>query len=238
MAGLKYSEELESILAPYRAEYSQIVRDWIESGAFGATYSAYLVESFHQMKHSCSLLSYACARQDHNHLELQESLARHEAEETGHDAWLLDDLEHLGVDRRQALASPPLHETINLIGSQLYVITYLHPTGLLGYLYALESRPPTKEYLTLLRKAFDIPPKAMTFLIRHGQEDVEHKRELECMLDNHVVNPQGREAVIISATTGLSNVNRLLARVRSGEYANCLPQVQAAFPVNAEQGQS
>jgi len=55
----KFSAELEAKLAPYRAEYQRIVNGWLESGAFGLTYPALLVETFHYVKHSCSLMSQA-----------------------------------------------------------------------------------------------------------------------------------------------------------------------------------
>jgi hypothetical protein len=174
------------------------------------------------------LMDYARARLDPNRLDVRSYLARHSDEELGHDDWALDDLEHLGINRSQALSTTPLHETINLIGSQLYVITYLHPIGLLGYMYALESQPPTNDLLTFLRETFDIAPEAMSYLIRHAEEDVAHKRELEYMVNNHVLHSREREAVTISATTALADVNRWAARLRSGDYATCLPQVHAA----------
>src|SRR5438552_963869 len=108
MVGLKFSDELESILTPYRAEYRRIVKEWIESGTFGSSYPAFLVETFHQAKHSSSLMDYARARLDPNRPEVQAYLARHADEELGHEDWALDDLEHLGIDRGRPLLSSRL----------------------------------------------------------------------------------------------------------------------------------
>jgi len=156
-------------------------------------------------------------------LPLQTYFAGHIAEEVGHEEWLLDDLEHLGYDRREVEASRPLPETINLIGSQLYVINYMHPAGLLGYVYLMESTPPNELSLAFL-EAHGIGPRATTFLRRHGETDQRHGRELREMLDLHFKGPRLREAASQSAVIGLSCVNRLLARVKSGNYVDHFPE--------------
>lgn len=135
----------------------------------------------------------------------------------------LDDLEKLGYDRKVVAASRPLAETINLIGSQLYVINYLHPAGLLGYVYLMESTPPNDTSLAFL-EAYGVRPDAMTFLSRHGQADQRHSRELRTMLDTHFIGSRMREAAITSAVLGLAGINRLLARVRRGNYVNWFPE--------------
>ena len=217
------AEELESVLYPYRTEYFQIVRDWIESGRFGVNYPALLVEMFHIAKYSCPLMAHA-REQLGNNATLKPYLEKHITEETGHDNWVLDDLGHLGMDRRLVRDSTPLPETISLIGSQLYVIRYLQPVGFLGYLYVLESQPPSKEFLAYLREEFGISTQAMTFLIRHSQEDIHHRRELIDILDRCVSSPAEREAAIISAVMAHSCVNRLMARIASGDFTTCLAQ--------------
>lgn len=225
----KFSEELESRLSPYRDEYRLIVNGWLESGTFGITYPALLVETFHYVKHSCSLMSFACAQLGHDMLPLQSYFAKHLAEEVGHEEWVLNDLEELGYDRKAVESSRPLSETLNLIGSQLYIINYMHPAGLLGYVYLMESTPPNELSLAFL-EAHGIGAGAMTFLSRHGETDQRHSRELRDMLDLHFAEPRLREAGTLSAVMGLSNINRLLARVKSGNYINHFPEVMAGAP--------
>lgn len=222
----KFSEELESRLSPYRAEYRVIVNSWLESGTFGITYPALLVETFHYVKHSCPLMSLACAQLGHDMLPLQTYFAKHLAEEVGHEEWVLDDLEELGYERKAVELSQPLSETVNLIGSQLYIINYMHPAGLLGYVYLMESTPPNELSLAFL-EAHGISLGAMTFLRRHGETDQRHSCELRDMLDLHFAEPRLRQAAILSAVIGLSNVNRLLARVKSGNYVNHFPEAMA-----------
>ncbi len=222
-----FSTEVELALAPYRAEYQQIVNGWLADGTFGATYPALLVETFHYVKHSCSLMNRACAHLGNDRSDLQCYLAQHIAEEVGHENWVLNDLEELGYKRESVVSSPPLPETLNLIGSQLYVIDFCHPAGLLGYIYVMESQAPTEESLLMIQESYEIEPTAMSFLIRHGEADVQHKRELVNALDKWLNHPTEQEAALTSALMGAANVNRLLSRLRSGDYRSCLPEFHA-----------
>jgi hypothetical protein len=219
----KYSDGLETLLSPYRAAYNQIMNTWVGDRTFGVTYPALLVETYHYVKHSCSLMSDAYARLGEANSEIKTYLEKHIGEETGHEEWLLNDLEQLGFDREAVKTSTPMAETIDLIGSQLYVINYLHPAGLLGYVYVMESQPPSETSLKLLQELFGIRPDAMTFFIRHGEADLKHRVELKFMLDTHFESLPERQAATISAVMGLSGVNRLLNRARSGDFVSWLP---------------
>ena len=132
-------------------------------------------------------------------------------------------LENLGIDRRQVELSPPLHETMNLIGNQLYVIHNLHPAGLFGYMYMLESQPPTAESLLVLQETFGSPSQAMSCLAGHADADPHHRNELIDILDRFFRTDKEKEAAIVSAASGLDNLNRLLDRIRSGQCVTWLP---------------
>ncbi len=174
--------ELERELAPLREEYRGIVNPWLVDGLFHVTYPALLVETYHYVKHSCSLMSHACARLAPEEVTLQRYLAHHIAEEVSHEQWVLDDLETLGYNRGEVGESLPLPETISMIGSQLYVINYLDPKALIGYVYVMESMPPGKNLFEYLEAA-GIPRKAMSFLVNHGDADIVHRQELEAYAD-------------------------------------------------------
>lgn len=227
---MPFSSELEQAIAPQRSEIRQLLRDWFWDGSFGLTYPALLVETFHYVKHSCSLMSRACSKLTHENREIQAYLAKHIAEEVGHEHWVLEDLEQLGFCTRAASSSPPLAETLNLIGSQLYVIDYLHPIGLLGYIYVMESEPPHLPTLKKLRELYGINERAMKFLITHGDADIQHRDELVHMLDHHVDDDQQRSAILMGATVGLANLTALLARVKSGRYIFATPLALAQRP--------
>jgi pyrroloquinoline quinone (PQQ) biosynthesis protein C len=188
-----------------------------------------LLETFHYVKHSCALMDRAHDRLGPQHAALQAYLRTHRAEETGHEAWLLDDLAALGYDRAEAADSTPLAETVAMVGSQLYVIDYLHPAGLIGYIYVMESKPPTELFLSVLHERFGVPREAMNFLARHGEADLVHREELREILDSCFADPHARRAAVASATLGLSCVVRLFERLRLGDYLDPCPPLSTSL---------
>lgn len=223
-----FSTEVEVRLAPHREAFNATLNGWLGDGTYGITYPAFLLETFHYVKHSCALLDRARDRLGPQDETLRAYLQQHRAEETGHEAWLLDDLAVLGYDRAEAARSMPLAETVAMIGSQLYVIDYLHPAGLIGYVYVMESRPPTEALLTFLHEQFGVPREAMTFLARHGEADLVHREELREILDTCFTDPHARRAAISSATLGLSSVVRLFERLRTGDYLDPCPPLSTS----------
>lgn len=138
----------------------------------------YLTETWHYVRFSVPLLERAAARMDDGLPDLRAWFLRHVAEERGHDDWLLDDLERLGVSRVTVRASLPSRETATLVGTQLWVLEALHPAALLGYVWSLECRPPGTSGLEELAATFDAPPEALSTLRAHGTTDPGHLAEI------------------------------------------------------------
>jgi len=63
---------------------------------------------------------------------------KHIPEETGHDDWVLDDLEALGFRREDVLKRIPPPSAAALAGAQYYWIRHVHPVALLGFIAVLE----------------------------------------------------------------------------------------------------
>jgi len=59
-------------------------------------------------------------------------LARHIEEERGHDRWLIEDLEVLGVPERDVWTRTPAESTARAVGAQYYWIRHHPPVALLG----------------------------------------------------------------------------------------------------------
>ncbi|HEV8420276.1 MAG TPA: iron-containing redox enzyme family protein [Actinomycetota bacterium] len=111
-------------------------------------------------------------------------LPKHIAEETGHDKWLLEDLEVLGTDSTVVLARPPSSTVAALVGAQYYWVLHYHPVALLGYLTPLESHPPSKELIEELVVRTGHDRRAFRTLIEHAELDPHHRDELHVVLDH------------------------------------------------------
>ena len=110
-------------------------------------------------------------------------LTRHIPEETGHDEWVLDDLEVLGVSREQVLARIPPTPVAALAGAQYYWIRHVHPVALLGLLPCWKAHRPTSNTLRPLPTASECHATRSAICLLHGKLDPRHRDELDDALD-------------------------------------------------------
>jgi len=143
-----------------------------QSARFGALYKDYLVLQHGIIRASVPLMEEALMNAqnlDDDPLSpyFQRYLEQHIPEERHHDDWVLEDLEVLGVDRREVLARQPPPAVAAMVGSQYYWIRHYHPVALLGYIAVLEGYPPTIEGLQELVKLSGLPCSAFRTLEKH-----------------------------------------------------------------------
>ena len=92
-------------------------------------------------------------------------LRHHIPEETGHDDWVLDDLELLGFPRKDVLKRVPPVSAAALAGSQYYWIRHVHPVALLGFIAVLEGTPPDVPFFEATADRIGVPRKAFGDLL-------------------------------------------------------------------------
>jgi hypothetical protein len=114
---------------------------------------------------------------------LADYLERHIGDEDGHDDWLLEDLETLGLNRTEILARVPSLRAACMVGSQYYWIRHVHPVAILGYIAVLEGSPPAATELEAVQRRTGLPPQAFRTLLEHADLDVDHARELYALID-------------------------------------------------------
>jgi hypothetical protein len=130
-------------------------------------------------------------------------LTTHISDELGHDVWLLDDMEALGMAPRSALSRPPSPTVASLVGSQYYWMHHYHPVALLGYVSLLEGYPPIPDEIEQVRIRTGYPSEAFRTLMGHAELDPGHRDELNEVLDNL---PLTREQEIVVGLSGISSV--------------------------------
>lgn len=132
-------------------------------------------------------------------------LARHIEEELGHDRWLLEDLEHLGVPRRDVVVRVPTPTVAALVGSQYYWVLHYHPVALLGYLAVAEGYPMAPELVEELIAKTGYPSRCFRMLAEHAELDPHHRDELDQLIDSLPLTPDLETLLGLSAmsTTGL-----------------------------------
>ena len=131
--------------------------------------------------------------------ELRKYYKKHIQEEMHHDEWLLDDLESIGIPRRESLLRKPSQAVAELVGSQYYWIYHWHPVCLLGYISFLEGDPPKKEFILQLQKVTGYPDTAFRTLLKHSDVDIHHREELDKVLEVLPLTPKHEEWITANA---------------------------------------
>jgi hypothetical protein len=139
-------------------------------------------------------------------------LLEHAEEERGHDEWILDDLERLGIDRERVAARLPYPSVATLVGAQYYWARHAHPVAMLGYLAVLEN-PAAPEFLESVAARTGIPHSSMSTLLRHARLDVGHVAEFDRMLDTLPLSEQHRDIMTTSAIAAVSYLDAFFADV-------------------------
>lgn len=111
------------------------------------------------------------------HSALLQYFKKHLEEERGHLDWIERDLRAAGVQGRETC-----RYAMALVGTQYYLIKHVHPVALLGYMAVVEGDPVSIDVVEAIENEHGF--EALTFLRAHAVTDLEHKKELERMIDS------------------------------------------------------
>lgn len=144
---------------------------------------------------------------------LVDYLSEHANEERGHDEWLLQDLQSVGVASAELLSRPPSGAVAALVGAQYYWVLHYHPVCVLGYLMVIEGDPPDRRRLQDLRSRSGLPASAFRTMLEHADLDIGHAAELADLLDRLPLSPNHNEALGLSAISTVAGLTRILSEV-------------------------
>ncbi|MDP8937905.1 MAG: iron-containing redox enzyme family protein [Actinomycetota bacterium] len=128
-------------------------------------------------------------------------VAKHLPEEEGHDEWVLDDLDRLGVGREQVLARMPPSSVAAMVGAQYYWVRHHHPVAFLGYVAVLEGYPAPAEDIDEMVERSGLPRAAFSTWMKHAALDLDHRREFDELLDSLPLSEEDITCICISGTT-------------------------------------
>ncbi|WP_051978710.1 iron-containing redox enzyme family protein [Edaphobacter aggregans] len=126
-------------------------------------------------------------------------LQQHIDEEKDHGAWLLDDIETLGITPQQVAEATPLSSAVSLLGAQYFWALNIHPVIVFGYLIVLEGYPPLTEQLEAIRQRTGLPATAFRCLIAHADNDPHHIADLNRTLDSMPLSAAQQKYLALSA---------------------------------------
>lgn len=137
-------------------------------------YAEWLAQTYFFVCHSTRIIATAGVKFPLDKNALHNRFIQHASEEKNHEIIAIKDLKHLGRDINEF---SPLPSTQAFYQTQYYWIDQVSPASVYGYFLVLECLaihcgPKLMELL-----APHHPPKSLTFLRIHVEEDIEHIEE-------------------------------------------------------------
>jgi Iron-containing redox enzyme len=186
-------------------------RLWRADG-LAARYRAYLRVMYDVTRSSVPLMERAarlCAEakgRDPVAAPLRRYLESHAREESGHDDWLREDLEHLGA--AQDPESVPAVVVARLVGAQYYWMEHHHPVTVLGYIAVMEATAPRAGVAGWIAASAEVPDAALRTVREHADLDGGHTAAVFQLLDSLPLSAARSRAVAVS---GLHTAHGLIA---------------------------
>ena len=196
-------------------ETHPVVLDAVAHGMPLARYRRFLLELYHVVWHFNPVTAAAASRMADTHRQIRYHLYEHMQEESGHEEWVLNDLDAIGVSPQETRVCEPSAHTLALCGYNYWRADRGHPCSVLGMIYALEviasvyGGPFTsaiKESLLLEGE------RGTSFIGSHATLDMEHMASLRVIL-NTLDDQASRYAVIESAIVNFHHFTRIFEGV-------------------------
>lgn len=133
-------------------------------------------------------------------------LASHIEEEKFHFEWICEDLRSVAGEMADSLTAQSLSRACPTVpGFAYYYIRNISPFGLLGYMYAMESQPPSGQALAQIAKHIGIDLSAIRTLEIHANSDPEHTKDLSRIVDVVATDPDVRKHIELVAVQTCQN---------------------------------
>lgn len=198
---LDFYKQLEAATVRDRLRFLAVPQ--VQAGLSGQitreVYCNYLAQAYHHVRHTVPLMREARARLAHRP-ELVLALDEYIAEETGHEEWILSDIDVAGGDSQAVRHSAPAPATAAMVEHAYTTIRQGNPVAFFGMVYVLESVSVAlaSQGASAIAKRLNLPPQAFTYLTSHGALDQDHL-VFFANLVNALEREEDREAIVSMA---------------------------------------
>jgi pyrroloquinoline quinone (PQQ) biosynthesis protein C len=196
-------------------ETNPVVLDAVAHGMPIERYRRLLLELYHVVWHFNPVCAAAASRIEDSHRQVRYHLYEHMHEESGHEEWVMNDLEAVGVQRSDALAHAASPFTLALNGYNYWAADRRHPCSVLGMLYALEVIASVYggPFASAIKESLLLEgEQGVSFIGSHATMDAEHMVGLRKILDT-VRDEPAREAVVESVLMNFHHFTRMFETV-------------------------
>ena len=196
-------------------ESNSKVLDIVANGLPLERYRKLLLELYHVVWHFNPVCAAAASRVGDAHKQVRYFLYDHMNDEKGHEEWVVNDLDAVGVRVGQVLDYRPTDMMLALNGYNYWAADRRHPCSVLGMLYALEviasvyGGPMTAAITESLLLQGD---RGISFISAHATLDAEHLADLRVILST-LQDDASKEAIIESTIFNFHQFGRVLEAV-------------------------
>jgi pyrroloquinoline quinone (PQQ) biosynthesis protein C len=149
------------------------------------TYIEFLTQAYHHVKHTVPLLMLTGSKINEQNEWLRSMMAEYIEEEIGHEKWILNDIEACGGDKQKVAKSDAAFATELMVAYAYDSINRINPLCFLGMVHVLEgtSVQLATNAANKIKDALNLPQKAFSYLISHGDLDVDHQKFFEALVN-------------------------------------------------------
>ncbi len=161
------------------------------------TYTEYLIQAYHHVKHTTPLLMACGSRLPASKEWLREAIAEYIEEELGHQEWILNDINACGSDSEVIRYSQPGTSTEIMVSYAYDSISRCNPVSFFGMVLVLEgtSTALATNAAKSIQKNLNLPDAAFTYLNSHGSLDIGHMKFYQSLM-NKIDDTDDQEAII------------------------------------------
>lgn len=200
-------------------ETHPVVVDAVAQGMSVERYRALLLELYQVVWYFNPVCAAAASRMGTPAREslqaVRHFLYEHMHEEMGHEQWVLNDLDAIGVAGEAARAHGPSVHTLALVGYNHWAAERRHPCSVLGMLYALEVIASVYggPFASAIRESLLLDgDRGVSFIDSHATMDAQHMAELRLVL-NKLDGEEALAAVVESTRVNFHHFTRIIEAI-------------------------
>jgi hypothetical protein len=196
-------------------ETHPVVLDAVANGMSIQRYRLLLSELYHLVWHFNPTCAAAASRMTDEYAQIRTFLYEHMHEESGHEGWVLNDLEAVGVSREATAGYSPSPHVLALNGYNYWAADRRHPCSILGMLYVLEVIASVYggPFSTAMKDALLLQgERGVSFISSHASIDTVHMAQLRTIL-NTLDSESSHAAVLESVVVNFHHVTHVFASV-------------------------
>jgi hypothetical protein len=191
------------------------VLDAVANGMTLERYRKFLLELYHVVWHFNPVSAAAASRIADTHRQVRYYLYEHMQDEAGHEQWVQNDLEAVGVSPKDTRAWRPGIDTLALCGYNYWAADRGHPCSVLGMMYVLEviASVYAGPFANAVKESLLLQGETGTsFISSHATMDVTHMATLRKVLDTLHDEP-ARSAIFESTAVNFGLFTRVFESI-------------------------